>query len=526
MIEIKVNGSIVSVQETKPLYSGSEDIHRCRFAFDKSWNPFRKSAVFRVGERVMTAVLDEDCCVLPWELLTRGNIGLSVEVGVYGVSEAAEVMTSVWDSIGTVRDGTELGVDAREPSDGVYEQVMASVKQVDNKVERYGTQVQTQMQRAESAADISQAAAVRAERNAAAAESAASALKNKLTGVENALDNLPEGDTLIINDLTTGGKSAALSAEMGKMLGRRPNRNLLDNWHFVNPVNQKGQAEYARESVSQSREYAIDRWYIRNGKGKATLVEDGILLEATDSTYAMYFEQFIDPTLTERETVLSLLVDDVEGTAYAQVGYTPSGTGSAGGTLTKGLKTIVNPAGKTVNRVLVQLNKGAKLKLRAIKLEYGTIQTLAHQNEEGNWVLNEIPDYAMELEKCRRYFQVVNSLGVNGAHLLDVRGKSAEKAFGTLTLKVPMRTMPSVSISGSTPYVWLSREEDGAKYMASCDVAGIAVSADTPDTERLRLEVTVNDPQFGFEENKWYDILSKITGHVGQATKIFLDANL
>ena len=36
----------------------------------------------------------------------------------------------------------------------------------------------------------------------------------------------------------------------------------------------------------------------------------------------------------------------------------------------------------------------------AIKLERGGVQTLAHQDSSGNWVLNEVPDYGEELLKC------------------------------------------------------------------------------------------------------------------------------
>ena len=152
MIEIKVNGSIASVQETVLLYSGAADVHICHFSFDDGWEKFSKSAVFRLGGRMITAVVDaENNCVLPWELLTRANIGQEIEVGVYGVSADTEILTSVWDSIGAVRDGTELGNDAREPSAGIYEQVMASVKHVDEKVDDYTGEMKSLVQRSESA---------------------------------------------------------------------------------------------------------------------------------------------------------------------------------------------------------------------------------------------------------------------------------------------------------------------------------------------------------------------------------------
>lgn len=44
----------------------------------------------------------------------------------------------------------------------------------------------------------------------------------------------------IVNDFTTGGAKNVLSAEMGKTLAQRPNPNLLDNWYFADPIDQRG----------------------------------------------------------------------------------------------------------------------------------------------------------------------------------------------------------------------------------------------------------------------------------------------
>ena len=48
--------------------------------------------------------------------------------------------------------------------------------------------------------------------------------------------------------------------------------------------------------------------------------------------------------------------------------------------------------------VSVFANKTADIK--AVKIELGDKQTLAHQDANGKWVLNEIPDKGMELLKC------------------------------------------------------------------------------------------------------------------------------
>ena len=47
----------------------------------------------------------------------------------------------------------------------------------------------------------------------------ANAAQSAYEGVKEALDNIPAGATVIVNDLTTGGTTAALSAEQGKVLG-------------------------------------------------------------------------------------------------------------------------------------------------------------------------------------------------------------------------------------------------------------------------------------------------------------------
>ena len=184
MIEIRVNGQIVSVQETEPLYSGSADIQMCHFTFDKSWDGFGKSALFRVGAETHTKLVDENgCCVLPWELMTHRNAGRQIEVGMYGVSADTELVTSVWDSLGIIREGSRPGSDARNPTDGVYEQIMAKVQNIHEEVGIHDKAMRTLVQRAETAeksavesatkAASSESEAASSEANAAASEGAA-----------------------------------------------------------------------------------------------------------------------------------------------------------------------------------------------------------------------------------------------------------------------------------------------------------------------------------------------------------------
>lgn len=56
----------------------------------------------------------------------------------------------------------------------------------------------------------------------------------------------------------------------------------------------------------------------------------------------------------------------------------------------------------------IQLNQdGSSGKIKAVKLELGAQQTLAHQDADGNWVLNDPPpNKALELAKCQRYAKI------------------------------------------------------------------------------------------------------------------------
>ena len=165
MIKVKVDGRIVSVQETEALFAGAADIQQCRFVFDQSWTGFSKTAVFRVGDEIHTKLLDDDdCCVLPWELLTRRHTGYKLEVGMYGVSADMKIMASVWDSLGMIREGARPGRDARNPADSIYEQIMAKLQRI---YETMGIQDEgfpAVVQRAETAAQLAAESAAQAAR--------------------------------------------------------------------------------------------------------------------------------------------------------------------------------------------------------------------------------------------------------------------------------------------------------------------------------------------------------------------------
>lgn len=78
--------------------------------------------------------------------------------------------------------------------------------------------------------------------------------------------------------------------------------------------------------------------------------------------------------------------------------------------------------------------------VKAVKLELGSVQTLAHQ-ENGVWVLNEIPKFGDQLAECQRYYCEGDAIAVysnNGAWAVPLR--------------ISMRTAPSVKYSNVQSY--------------------------------------------------------------------------
>lgn len=224
------------------------------------------------------------------------------------------------------------------------------------------------------------------------------------------------------------------------------NPNLLDNWYFGNPVNQRGQVEY----VTNWNQYTIDRWPTEGNAGEIKVVVStgcvdvtNMLSQSTD--HSIQFKQIL-PTeicLPGKTYTLSVLTKNVVGGVTAYVGqsgaqYLPSFAFP----ITSGFSTYTGVMIDGQQRVGFVLDTGAMMSLIAIKLELGSTQTLAHL-ENGNWVLNEIPDYGEQLRKCQRYFvrYAFDTQRFIGVLNID----NANGGQGYINLPVPMRATPTIS---------------------------------------------------------------------------------
>ncbi len=227
------------------------------------------------------------------------------------------------------------------------------------------------------------------------------------------------------------------------------NPNLLDNWYFADPINQRGQSEYA------PTKYAIDRWRtvrttLQAADGYVKLVPGD--LSANNGYIAQRVE---NPDIIGKKVTISALT--AEGRLYSMTGTPTEKTALAlyAGVVLFYVDCAYLPEYRNSPLIGIGINRNAnisELNLVAVKLEFGSVQTLAHQDEDGNWVLNDPPpNKALELAKCQRYQTVYSypSGGFSNATYIAVGiATNSTTARFFIETPVPLRARPAVVIDG------------------------------------------------------------------------------
>lgn len=224
------------------------------------------------------------------------------------------------------------------------------------------------------------------------------------------------------------------------------NPNLLINWYFADPVNQRGQKTYTNGG------YTIDMWFVaqRDYRTSVTVDKDGvtfkIIQKGTNLNGAFIYQR--RSSIKAGTYTFSVLVSEVNGSSFMGIdrNVAPWGALSQEIPLKEGLNTVTFTVANDEGAIGIFLAKRvldiASFKFVAAKLELGTHQTLAHQDAAGKWVLNDPPpDKALELLKCQRYYQVFSREDLRPDKAVDFRP--------------PMRIDPALStiqINGVTYY--------------------------------------------------------------------------
>jgi len=221
------------------------------------------------------------------------------------------------------------------------------------------------------------------------------------------------------------------------------NPNLLDNWHLLDPVNQRKQNQYGAVDALKII-YTIDRWLI-GFRGIVEVTEGGMQITAGAAT--TQFHQRFDPALynylLDKTVTASALVNNELLTV----------TGKFGERFTKNFGIcafgLLNVSSAYSFAIMPYAKSTACV--QAAKLELGTVQTLAHQDASGNWVLNDPPpDPPLQILKCQRYLYNPFYGYAEGYAALGIgQGYNSTIADIFLHNRTPMRIMPTPIYKGA-----------------------------------------------------------------------------
>ena len=272
-------------------------------------------------------------------------------------------------------------------------------------------------------------------------------------------------------------------------IGGKPRDNLLDNAYFVGggsqqgggqfPINQRGQTSYGTNIP------AFDRWPTTTDCSSLTIEQDGITCNAIIAgQYPLLSYLDLDySVLAGRQVTVSALIDD---DLISATGVIPAQKPSASNLTTMVLSSSGGSydvgCGYMTQKDIVLVGffaraASASAKFKAAKLEFGPTQTLAYQDEEGNWQLFETPDYGEELAKCQRY-------------LINIENSEMRISRSMTTLvrawfptQVPLRINPSIS-AGSFQVKTLASGNimEGAVWSFQVVGCGVLVTATLADS--------------------------------------------
>lgn len=280
--------------------------------------------------------------------------------------------------------------------------------------------------------------------------------------VEAKLDTLGEEK----QPLLTPGENISISGSVIATKAFPCNPNLLDNWYFGNPINQRGQTSYT------GGRYAVDRWKIGDGVTAAlangalnisystpgwNLVEplDNMLVPGVTYTLSCIYKASVNP--------IRLVV----AWGDSQFFYNEASPISDDWALAQITGTIPANATISFNQVVIQSldSSAGDFSLKAVKLELGSQQTLAHQ-ENGAWVLNEIPKFGEQLAACQRYL-----IPINNWTRVRTSYYSGTALFFTVPIPSTMRTTPAILDSSGALAVQSVSGTDQTGFTFECNMS-------------------------------------------------------
>lgn len=376
-MKIIAKGNELSAEQLEKLTQGTVG-QKLNIIVNEKWDGLSATAVFTAGNTSIDVVLTSNEITIPWELFRdKGN---KIFVSLYGTTNDGNIVLTTNNlSLGIViPSNIPSGTEGKDYSPSRVDQL--------------------------------QEVSLRAQRMAAVA-----------------LGYAPKTPTVVDETPLCGSENLITSGGVQKVLSRG---NLLDNWYFENPVNQKALSRYTING------YCIDRWKIYNANCEITSLGLELTpnLTGEHGLFHQPIEQSIVNSVGERSICFSVLLSTGKLVCGVINGF--------------GWNTAYSDENielySTPTDLVICVKSSLPITVKAAKVELGDTQTLAHQ-ENGVWVLNEIPDYGEELRKCQRYFCRVNV--PTYARVGYGMGENSEALALTIPLPNLMRCTPAMTFS-------------------------------------------------------------------------------
>ena len=136
-IKLQVSGSQIQVVERPAAITAGTVGMEAEFSFDSHWDNLGKVVVFRAGDKVVTAALEGNTHIVPWEVLEKEDLWLII--GIYGANaEGTVVIPTLWTKVAAIYTGVEPeGDPALEPANPVWQETLARVTAMEPQVQAH-----------------------------------------------------------------------------------------------------------------------------------------------------------------------------------------------------------------------------------------------------------------------------------------------------------------------------------------------------------------------------------------------------
>lgn len=313
-------------------------------------------------------------------------------------------------------------------------------------------------------------------------------------GAYRALSGYPDGNLYWNSGLVYTEKNKPKLSD----LGAASNPNLVENWYWKKPVNQRGGVGYTGE------EFTIDRWRLSlHSTTGGVEIEDGYVCLHNDSTASnantcALIHRFENPSkFAGKQVTVSVkfkkfavntseqgprIVFRDSGSSYvARTGYLSNL--SLDDKIYTWTTTLPDTITTYLDLAIGNLNSwggrgNIDFRIEAVKVEFGAVSTLEHDLISDNY------DYAAELLKCQRFF--VNYTAASGQWLTGATNGTTVYA----SLQLPTEMYDGVSATVLADYT--NGAIDLYPFVSGGSIEVTGMGGYFGDTSRKTFMVTAN----------------------------------